>query len=404
MSYFLVNATSLTPIAFRAGRDSRRESTLNYVPGSVLWGGLAAAHLRMRPKADDEFADFFLSGKIVCGNLYPARFSQANRQPNPLDNERSAVRPLPRTARSCKRFSGFKFHSDIDDDPRHGLWDSLIAWAVFSLSDQTEIAPMANLADCPDCREPLDGLAGFYRRGNQSGHWGAADSAKGIFTRTSISRTRGAAEEGMLYSREFLREGNQFCGEWLIDDALAKQFQDFAEEAAEGGWRVGHNRTRGLGKFDIGLLPTAADTAVAIEARAKSFNAALRSKAGAHAGHAFYLPITLTSDCIWPDAACRYRLQITPAAIAEAWDINDAELIYCNADKRRVSGWNGMWGMPKADEWAIRMGSVFLFGLAAEPDWQKLAEAQAAGLGIRRAEGFGAIRIADEIHWEANSV
>lgn len=406
MRNYLVITTSQTPIAFRAGRDSKRESTLGYVPGSALWGGLATAHLRMRSQSANEFAEFFLSGKVVCGNLYPARFSQGGSAPNPLDNERSPVRPLPRTIRSCKRFDGFRFHSEIDADQRHGVSDSLIAWAAFSLSNQNDTASLMSLADCPDCQEPLDRLAGFYRRGNQTGHWGAAESSKGIFTRTSISRARGSAEEGMLYSREFLREGNLFCGEWQVDDELAPQFQDFVEEATEGGLRVGHNRTRGLGKlgFPSGLLSVVADTPATIEDRAKLFDAALRRAVPTHARHPFYLPITLTSDCIWPDAAKRYRLQITAEVLAEAWGINNAELVYCNADKRRVSGWNGMLGMPKADEWAITMGSVFLFGLEAEPDWQRLADGQTAGLGIRRAEGFGTVRIADEIHWEANSV
>jgi CRISPR-associated protein Csx10 len=405
MESYLVTTKSLTPISLRARRDSRYESTLSYIPGSVLWGGLAAAHLRMRPQAEAEFAEFFLSEKIVCGNLYPAQFSLANRATNPLEHDRSAIRPLPRTVRSCKRFGGFQFHANTDDDARHGVWDSLIAWAVFSLSQQTDAAAF-DLGDCPICREPFDGFTGFYRRGRTTGQWGAANVAKGIFTRTSISRARGAAAEGMLYSREFLREGNQFCGEWLIDGALPQRFQAFVEETTEDGWRVGHNRTRGLGKLDQLNLspPTVTDTAVTLKTRAKSFDVALRAKAGAYARHAFYLPVTLMSDCIWPDAACRYRLQLTPAALAEIWGISDAELIYTNADKRRVSGWNGLWGMPKADEWAMAMGSVFLFGLAAEPDWQRLAQAQATGLGVRRTEGFGAIRIADEIHWEANNV
>lgn len=413
MESLLIIAKSLTPISFRTRRDSRCEGTLNYIPGSVLWGGLAAAHLRLCPQADTEFAEFFLSGKIVCGNLYPAQFSLANRAPNPLDQERSAVRPLPRTARSCKRFSGFRFHADTDDDKRHGVSDSLIAWAIFSLSNQTETTELNSLADCPDCLancpdcpEPLDSFTGFYRRGRTTGQWAAANAAKGIFTRTGISRARGAAEEAMLYSREFLREGSPFCGEWLVDATLKQRFQQFVEETTETSWRVGHNRTRGLGKLDLpnGLLPAVADTAATIEARTRSFDTALRAKAGAHAQHAFYLPITLTSDCIWPDAAGRYRLRLTPELLAEVWGINNAELIYHNAGQRRVSGWNGMWGMPKADEWGITMGSVFLFGLTAEPDWQQLAEAQAAGLGIRRAEGLGAVRIADQIHWEANNV
>jgi CRISPR-associated Csx10 family RAMP protein len=210
----------------------------------------------------------------------------------------------------------------------------------------------------------------------------------------------------MLYSREFLQAGDEFYGEWRVDDALVNDFQAFLDDVSGGMLRVGHNRTRGLGKliFPNDLQPANADTGVDIEARASDFDTRLRQAAGADARHAFYLPVTLTADCIWSDAAGRYRLQITPDVIAEAWGINGAELVYCNAAPRRVSGWSSLWGLPKVDEWAIAMGSVFLFGLPSVPDWQALANGQANGLGIRRAEGFGTVRIADEFHVEVNGV
>ncbi len=400
----LVQARAQTPIAFRVGRDSRREETLDYVPGSALLGGLAAAHACLRPHQRDEFAVFFLQARVSYRNLYPARFSKPDRVANPLDADLAIVLPLPRTARSCKRFGGFRFHTTEDDDDRHGVWDSLLAWGAFSLSHEMEPARLAGLHNC-SCGEPLNALPGFCRRGNLLGQWGVANVSKGMFTRTGVSRARAAAAEGVLYSREFLQEGSVFCGEWLVDDAIADDFQVFLEEVADGVLRVGHNRTRGLGSLGFPrLLPNNADTAAEIEIRASNFDAALRQAAGADARHAFYLPVTLTADCIWPDAAGRYRLQITADAIAVAWNLNGAELIYCNAVPRRVSGWNSLWGLPKADEWAIVMGSVFLFGLPAEPDWQALAQAQTTGLGIRRAEGFGAIRIADEFHVEVTGI
>jgi hypothetical protein len=93
-----------------------------------------------------------------------------------------------------------------------------------------------------------------------------------------------------------------------------------------------------------------------------------------------------------------------PEVIEAACGLNGVALIYCNATSRRVSGWNSLWGLPKADEWAVAMGSVFLFGLPATPDWQALASTQANGVGSRCAEGFGTIRIADEFHVEATGV
>lgn len=78
--------------------------------------------------------------------------------------------------------------------------------------------------------------------------------------------------------------------------------------------------------------------------------------------------------------------------------IKGAELIYCNATTRQISGWSSLWGLPKADELAIAMGSVFLFGLKEEPNWQVLATVQEKGIGSRLTEGFGVVRIADEFH------
>lgn len=399
----LVRGSAQTPIAFRAGRDDTREATLAHVPGTAVYGGLAAAHARMRPNRRDEFGEFFMKERVIFGNLYPGKFSKTGRPANPLDQQLSPIRPLPRTARTCKRFGGFRFHADNDQEQRHGVWDSLIAWAAFALSDETNPDALGQLREC-HCHEPLDKCTGFYRRGSLVGQWGASIASGGIVTRSGISRATGAVAMGVLYSREFLHTGNEFCGEWWIDDELASDFTSFFAEVSDGSLRVGHNRTRGFGKlaFPGGMVSAEVDSAIQIEARARAFDAALRQAAGADARHAFYLPATLVADCILPDIAGRYCLQITGNAIAETWGISSAELIYCNAAPRRVTGWNDMWGLPKADEWAIAMGSVFLFGLANEPDWQTLWEAQSRGCGSRCAEGFGAVRVADEFHVEVN--
>jgi CRISPR-associated Csx10 family RAMP protein len=400
----IVRATAQTPIAFRVGSDDGREGTLDYVPGSALWGGLAGAHARRHPNRKEEFAEFFLRGRAVFGNLYPGAFSLPTRQRNPLDDEDSAVRPLPRSARSCKRFSGFRFHADVERDDRHGVWDSLGAWACFALSPAGAFAPLDSLRDC-HCGEPRDALSGFCRRGATPDQWGAPLLRKGIFTRTGVSGARGAAAEGILYSREFLQSNSEFLGEWAVDDLIAPALNGFIDEVSGETLRVGHNRTRGMGRLAITtLVETERDSAALIERRAKAFDHALREAAGADARHTFYLPITLSSDCILANSAHRYRLQLDGDAIKEAWGIQSGNLIYCNAYPRRVSGWSSLWGLPKADEWAIGMGSVFLFGLNAEPSWETLAAAQTSGLGGRRSEGFGRFKVADEFHWEANGV
>lgn len=393
---FLVTATTQSPLALRVGRTNKQEGTLGYIPGSALLGALAAAHRYLRADKQDEFAAFFLQEKVLFGNLYPAHFSKADRARNPLDDERVPVYPIPRTARSCKRFIGFRFHADEDSDKRHGVWDSLIAWTAFALSGETDLGVLDSLRDCPSCGEPFDSFTGFYRRGGER-MWGAAEARRGMFTRTGIDRKRNVVSEGILYSREFMHEGSQFCGEWWVDDALVSTFETFLEHASDNALRIGHNRSRGLGKLSCELRKTLAPEAPElIQHRAHTFNSTSRELAKAEG---FFLPVTLTSDCIIPDAVGRYHGQLAPE-ILTGYGCGHAELVYTNASLRRISGWNSLWGLPKADEWAMTMGSVFLFRFDSEPDFGILAQLQERGLGSRRSEGFGRVRIADAFHQE----
>ena len=59
--------------------------------------------------------------------------------------------------------------------------------------------------------------------------------------------------------------------------------------------------------------------------------------------------------------------------------------------------------MPRADEAAVAMGSVFLFGFSTPLDKQKvtaLLRMQDQGVGVRRREGFGRVVVASPFHWE----
>lgn len=385
-----VQAKAKTPIAFRSGRSSRQETTLTYIPGSALLGGLSVAH--SLSKKESEFADFFLLGKVLYRNFYPAKISNPN---NPLSSISSPIRPLPRTSFSCKRFSGFQFNANIEQEERHGVLDNLIAWAAFALNKDTNL--LFNLRDC-SCGEPRDAFSGFYKQ--RANEFAITETSKGFFTRTGISRKRGSVTEGILYSREFLSSGSEFYGELWVDDAIFKGFESFLEDISDSGLlRVGHSRTRGLGALVFPSYKTNVfnDSATDIEDRTKKFSLELR-KATKATKYQFYLPITLISDCIYPDLAGRYYLQLNSKIMEKDFGIKGAELIYCNATTRQISGWSSLWGLPKADELAIAMGSVFLFGLKEEPNWQVLATVQEKGIGSRLTEGFGVVRIADEFH------
>lgn len=177
MSSVRVNLTAKTPLSFRKGRDLAQAETLDYVPGNALLGALAEIH-RSSGSASNQFADFFLSGAVQYANLYPAKF-----EAKALQRVELPVLPLPRTARSCKRFEGFRF------DSCHGVTDALIQLLLFELSDQTNCQVMEEVMKCPSCFEPLNELPGFYRRGSQPDQIGKSDtkSNHGLRTRTGIN-------------------------------------------------------------------------------------------------------------------------------------------------------------------------------------------------------------------------
>jgi len=169
--------------------------------------------------------------------------------------------------------------------------------------------------------------------------------------------------------------------------------------------RLGNNRTRGFGRVVLDIRESEEEDAEELAQRAKAFDTMLREEArqaGIATPHAFYLPLTLISDAILYDRLLRYRLQVTSDYLTRAWGIQEAKLVYHNAGRRLVSGWSNLWGLPKADEWAIAMGSVFLFGLPSEPDFSTLARMQSEGIGARRSEGFGQVRVAESFHQEVN--
>jgi CRISPR-associated protein Csx10 len=398
----VLQLTAQTPLAFRAGRDEERATTLPYIPGSTLVGGLAAAHTLSRADRD-EFAAFFLQGAIRFGNLYPADFKSKSLQA--ADDQ--PVRPLPTTCYSCKRFAGFHYYAEEEGDERHGVSDHLIPWALFTLSEQKRPDVLMESKYC-DCGESMDRFEGFYRRGRETAEVGKAKINKAIRTRTGISRMTGAVHPGILYSREVLRQGSHFWGQTSIRDDLLAPFKVFVEDVSGRGFlRLGNNRTRGFGQVSLDqMFETETDMTEALAERCRAFDAALRKEAGKHripVPHGLYVPLTLTADAIVRDRLLRYQTRLEGNYLAEQWGLSGAKLIYHAVGLRRVTGWNALWGLPKADEWAIGMGAVFLFGLPSSADdsvWDKLLNLQKKGIGARRSEGFGRVVVADSFHWE----
>lgn len=391
------------PLSLRGSFAKEDVATLTYIPGTVVLGGLAAAHHRLGRDAP-EFADFFLSQKVSFGNLYPANFKQRDFKP-----ETRPMAPLPMTARSCKRFKGFRFQSD-DDKERHGVVDQLIPWSVFALSGQRAVdvlgADVHRLCGEPGCELERDRFdEGFYRQGRTPEAWGCSDILRRLITRSGVNRQRGAVHEGILYNREVLAEHQTFWGTVESDDAdLLTEVTTFIKDAsAQELLYVGNNKSRGFGKVSVTVRKpfVPPDTVETLAERVRGFTDRLKTEAGKYgvpADDDLYIPVTLHSDMILRDALLRYQSDLRPADM----QIQGLTPVYQATDQRPFLGWNRFLGLPKTRQQAIMMGSVFLFGYSGPADaalWQKLLQVQTQGIGERRAEGFGTVRIADPFHF-----
>jgi CRISPR-associated Csx10 family RAMP protein len=376
---------------------------------------LAEAHASIRHNTG-EFNEFFFDKESSFGNLYPDSFGSkklGESKSDELQSGTAPVLPLPATALSCKRFGGFTF--DEDDpiiDPHHGVYDTLIPWALFALSGETRSDLLAGLNHCSHdsgCQEAMDRIDGFYRRNAWDAmKMGKANIRQGLRTRTGISRQTGAVAKGILYSREVLGPSMRFWGAAAIAESNFEAFRGFVQEAnATGMLRFGSNRTRSMGHVVLEVEEAGqVDTEDMLAERVQHFNQELREQAsGVNVAtrHDFYVPLTLVSDVILVDHLLRYQTQIDASYLREVWQLPGAELVYHHNGIRRVMGWQSLLRIPKSDEVAIMMGSVFLFGFSAPLDEQKIAtflRLQNQGIGARRREGFGRVMVASPFHWE----
>ena len=400
MRWIILAGEALTPLALRKGRNPENMETLNYIPGTVLRGALAEAHLNLRPGKKEEFRSFFLEQRVLYGNLMPATFPE-----NELQDQAAPVNFLPLTAVTCKRCKGFAFQSRGDKE-KHGIRDFLLPKLIFALSGELNAEPLLQASDCPDCPSVMERATGFYRRGFNKREAGQPKIMTAVITRTGISRKTGTVQEGILFNREVVEKGAFFWGYALIEKGILDDWQTFLEEAAgEGMIRVGTGRTSGLGRLSIGVIEVknSFDSPAEIKRRCRRFNELLRSEAKKYRvnlSHSFYLPLTLLSDAIVVDGALLYRTVLTGNWLEKVLRANDVQLVYQAAERRRIVGWNSLLGLPRPDEWGIAMGSVFVYGLSKEPDYELLWQLQQKGIGERIDEGFGRICWADRWHEE----
>ncbi len=425
MKYYALTLRADSPLAIRADHAPGGAASAQYIPGTVLAGSLAAAYRLFYPDNEIRFQDLFLNEQVWFPNLYPASFKKSDVFQNATG---WPVYPLPKTAQSCKRFPGFlptEHETDIDE-PRHGVRDSLLDWAMFALADQTTpdpdllLTPLQEHKKCAVCGQlnrPMDNFTGYYRRLGAGGPMLKAKVDMRLQTHNGINRVTGTVQEGILYNREVIEEDADFWGLLKLSDTLAQPFEEFIDKVAnaQAGWvRVGTGRTRGLGK--VGLRIDSPDTPTGkddFRKRLEAFNILLQEKAESLKLHTspFYFALTLHSPVILSDGWQGYYTSINADTLLDndtlesSLDLPEQSLkLLCQfSSTRRVTGWNELWGTPRANELAIDTSSVFLFACDKPLDTtliDALYRPEEEGIGRRKAEGFGRICISDQFHQE----
>jgi CRISPR-associated protein Csx10 len=442
MRHLYLLLTARSPLAIRADHAEGGAATAKYIPGATLRGSLAAAHRILRPgqDEDEEFTRFFLTEEVFFPHLYPASFAPSHMG---LAEANLPVKPLPKTARSCKRFPGFRPLKGEESyyEERHGIRDSLLDWAVFSLLDREKrpvsavLAPLEQHQSCTSCQQALDHVEGYYRgaRGDPRQRMRARSNTR-LQTRTGINRDWGVVEESILYNREVFDDGMQFWGELLFPDEeplpeeerLVSRFKNFLEETKlgetrrgviekPGVLRLGTGRTRGLGCVDAKVLDIQREEKAHFRQRLERFNTALQTRAGnlgVQKLATFYFALTLSSATILCDPFLRYQRTLDTATLGHLLEY-PAEVftpVYQAAGIQRLTGWSDLWGTPRASDYALEMGSTFLFASSRslEDDDGRLLDAlyalEEAGLGRRCAEGFGRVCVSDPFHLEGEQL
>jgi hypothetical protein len=349
----------------------------SYIPGSAIWGVLARlSGIRPGDRPDADFRRVFYSGEVVFTCLYP-RMRTGSR-----------AMPIPRSARIYKPRPGF-------EDEGHVL---------FSLegpsgTPATGLTPLGVrdwlLAGIPEQdTEEWQGLDGFYaeafgQEASSGGRRRLVAAEMVLNGHTDRSTRAGVAREGQLFSRTDLARREEFVG------AVAAR-TDAAETALEA---ILDRAGNFAGRVPIGRQPGHISVTMS--------DAALEwADAPEELGDPKHVSITLLSHAVVADCWLRALPYLPRETVAQELGLQPETVTLVRHFSTFVPlhGWNGAYNRPREVEAGLAMGSAFLYEVTWPAEWDatvrkgKLAELQAQGVGLRRAEGCGEIRVNEPFH------
>ncbi|MFL6214388.1 MAG: CRISPR-associated RAMP protein Csx10 [Blastocatellia bacterium] len=390
-----------------------------YIAGSQLRGALGALK-GYASKADEQELDQLLGQPERAGICFP----------NCYLTDGLPAFPLPLTAQSCKRSSGWIGQDNKKNRGTHGVADTLIMQLAYDRvardGDRWRI-PLPFQYKCPQCGDRTESKGGIIEyRGK--GNYAAPEVSFHRQTRVAINRARLTAEEGQLYSVRAIDEGSQFIGLMEVDETRAFKARTWLEQIT----RIGGRTSRGFGRIKI----TAADPKPApsdsLRQRLEDFNREYKNSEKSLIEIAHDPPaaetrtlftINLRADALLRTELGLPTLRLDAAAVVAACRpllttdeyraLEEMALTWITEYTQPIhlSGWQTAWRLPKEVLLASRLGGLYVFAAETSGNPNRfstlisiLSKLQQAGVGEMREDGYGQIAICDPFHLEVNPV
>ena len=363
----------------------------DYIPGSVIRGTVADLLISLggEPTTGDDFDKIFLSGEAA---IFRNAYLSTSILPATAVSSKTDSGFKPATAVSSKTDSGFKLK-------KNGVFDTLIDRFCAEAHDYPYDP------NCPEDGGRVEPYSSYYQKDDQT--YKSCSSVKRLLTRAGINRRRATTEEEILYSIEVLNEKVIYHSSILLEDEnLANSLGAFL---AKRTLYLGGATSRGLGKVSL-VTAEVISPELAIGQAIKQFNDKLRERwqlwsifgepQEALSKDKTYFTINLQSDAILKEDWLHTTV-ISEAMLQEFAEFKDDSLKLHTAYSAYdyLSGWNTAWGLMKDMELITNKGGVYLFSTNQSSEWlPKLEKLCLNGVGDRRAEGFGQIKICDDFH------
>lgn len=394
---------ALGPLAFPERKPGVQfRSSLPYIPGATIYGALGQVLGAHSSLSQAEIGALLRA--IRCHNAYPAFEGDPWSRPVPA----SAMQPKGEEKVVCDSLYGRVCWEE--QQPTAFVYAPTGADGRPWEGAEARFYTLNPLPSMQDANPYLN--ARFQKR----------QISQRVLTRVAINRHRATAEYSRLYSPLVLSEVmsvHKKLKPSLFLGSIAIPEQDrHILPALEAIQALGGRQSSGLGS--VAIRPQTAQTQAdhladlkkRIELMSQRFAAQARlyqAFGGAawrgvgqeeHDHPATIFTINLLSDAILHEQGWLPSNQLSASMLLELTGIA-ARLLRSFSTTTTVGGWHILWQHPKQTNIATRMGSLFVFQAATElqeQDYQQLLLLEQQGIGERRSEGFGQVRICDEFH------